>query len=203
MPTSPKPVVPRSRPASTDDASVKLRDTTAPTRAQNAPIAKYIAIESLGTADIAWSLLVAAITPGLPFTASTPTLRGSGQQALDLLAHPVDLVRRHVRVQRQGQGFPARGHGVLHPLAHPMRHPSQKGLLVDGRIEVALGLDPARREARVHCVPAGPGPCGDEEHEVVPAARPVGRNALHAASREPAEPRPVDLDELLPRLHQL
>src|ERR1700716_3165929 len=100
MPTSPKPVVPRSRPASTDDASVKLRDTTAPTSAQNAPIAKYIAIESLAMADIACALWVAAITPGPPFTTSTPALRGSGQQALDLPAHAVDLFRRHVRVQR-------------------------------------------------------------------------------------------------------
>src|SRR4029453_17327007 len=143
MPISPKPVVPRSRPASADDASVKPRDTTAPTSAQNAPTGRRIGTESLGPADRTSSLFVTAVTLGIPFATSTPALRvracslsiavgartGSGQEALDLLAHAVELLWRHVRVQWQSQGLPARRHGLLHPLAHPMCHPSQEGLL--------------------------------------------------------------------------
>src|SRR6185295_2119710 len=80
-------------PATTEETSVRPRDTTAPTRAQNAPTAKRIGVESPRIAAIAGPLLVAVVT------------RDSRQEALDLLAHPVDLLRRHVRVQRQGQGF--------------------------------------------------------------------------------------------------
>src|SRR4029077_8685413 len=156
MAISPKPVVPRRRPATTDDASVRPRDTTAPTSAQNAPIAKCLAVESPGTAEMDSPLLAALVTAQRRVGIAIRPRPGSGQQALDLPAHAVDLFRRHVRVQRQGQGFPARGHGVLHPLAHPMRHAPEEGLLVHRRIEVALGLDPARREPRVHRVPAGP-----------------------------------------------
>src|SRR5712664_1661 len=130
MPISPKPVGPRSRPATTDDARVRPRDTTAPTSAQNAPIAKCVASESRGPAEMA-SLLAAVVTAERRVGIAMSPRPGSDQQALDLLADAVDLFRRHVRVQRQGQGFPARGHGVLHPLAHPMRHPLEEGLLVD------------------------------------------------------------------------
>src|SRR4029453_9961085 len=139
MPISPKPVVPRSRPASTDDASVKPRDTTAPTSAQNAPTARRIATESLGPADRTSSLLVTAVTLGFPFATSTPALRvracslsiavgartGSGQEALDLLAHAVELLWRHVRVQWQSQGLPARRSGFFSPLGTPLSHTPQ------------------------------------------------------------------------------
>src|SRR6266850_2256676 len=148
MPISPKPVVPRSRPATTEETSVRPRDTTAPTRAQNAPTAKRIAVESPRIAAIAGPLLVAVVTRRPP-PAAVRSGRGdgatgesgdssaspsalspdSGQEALDLLAHPVDLLRRHVRIQRQGQGFPARGDGPLHPVAHPMRHAPEQGLV--------------------------------------------------------------------------
>src|SRR5262245_48175129 len=165
MPISPKPVVPRSRPASTDDARVKPRDTTAPTSAQNAPTARRIVTESLGPADRTSSLLVTAVACSLSIEVGART--GSAQEALDLLAHAVELFWRHVRVQGQSQGLTARRHRLLHPLAHPMCHPSQEGLLVDRRIEVALGLDPARRQTCVDRVTAGPGPCGNEQHEVV------------------------------------
>src|SRR5258706_6228359 len=177
MPISPKPVVPRTGPATTEETSVRPRDTTAPTRAQNAPTAKRIAVESPRIAAIAGPLLVAVVTRRPP-PAAVRSGRGdgatgesgdssaspsalspdSGQEALDLLAHPVDLLRRHVRIQRQGQGFPARGDGPVHPVAHPMRHAPEEGLLMNRRIEVAPGLDPTRREDRLHRVPASPRP---------------------------------------------
>src|SRR5258706_14681405 len=173
MPISPKPVVPRSRPATTEETSVRPRDTTAPTRAQNAPTAKRIAVESPRIAAIAGPLLVAVVTRRPP-PAAVRSGRGdgatgesgdssaspsalspdSGQEALDLLAHPADLLRRHVRIQRQGHALPARGDGPLHPGAHPMRHAPEEGLLMDRRIEGTPGLDPARRANRVHVVPA-------------------------------------------------
>src|SRR5260370_39641512 len=105
MPISPKPVGPRSRPATTDDASVRPRDTTAPTSAQNAPIAKCLAVESpAGTAEMVSPLLAALVTAQRRVGIAITPPPGSGQQALDLPAHAVDLFRRHVRVQRQGQG---------------------------------------------------------------------------------------------------
>src|SRR5215470_3738226 len=206
MPTSPKPIVPRSRPANADDASVKPRDTTAPTSAQNAPTAKCRATEWLGAAERTSSLLVAAITPGCPRVVAAVSGGRSGQSsqhALNRVTNAVQLVQRHVRVQGKRQRLSAGHHRPLHPITPAARDPLKQRLLVQGRIEVSLCLDTLRFQIGADVVAAHAGALADEQDEVVPAAHAVVGRCLRAAAGKLTESWGVSLDQHPTRLLEL
>src|SRR5215467_6148772 len=191
MPTSPKPTVPRSRAANTDDTSVKLRETTAPTSAQNAPTAKCRATEWLGPAETTSSLFVATITPGRPLVVAAVSGDRSGessQQVLDRVTDGVQLIQRHVRVQGKRQRLSAGRHRPLHPITAAARDPLKQRLLVQWRIEVSLRLDALRFQVGADVVAAHAGALADEQDEIVPAAHAVVGRCLGAAAGEFTEP---------------
>src|SRR5215510_2162827 len=206
MPTSPKPIVPRSRPANTDDASVRPRDTTAPTSAQNAPTAKCRATEWPGTADTTSPLLATAFTPGHPVVVAAVPRDQSGQssqQALDRLTHGVQLVQRHVRIERKRQRLPAGHDRALHTITAAARDPLKQRLLVQRGVEVSLRLDALPFQFGADVVAAHAGALADEQNEVVPGAHAVFGRCLRAAAGKLTEPCGVALDQHPTRLDQL
>src|SRR6185369_14844760 len=88
--------------------------------------------ESAGSAT--WALLLLTL----------PDVGESSQQVLDRLTHAVQLVRRHVRIQRKCQRLSAGNYRSVQAIAAATRNSLKQRLVVQRGIEVSLRLDALR-----------------------------------------------------------
>src|SRR4051812_3356196 len=108
-----------------------------------------------------------------------------------------------MRVQRKSKAFQAGLLRVRQLLAQAHRIVLKNGLGMDRWIKVPFRLNAALFEMLVHLITAPARALADEQDEIIAAGRPVVREMLNLASRQPPQAVTIGADAFGPCLHQL